>query len=227
MRCSTRILTLSRAISFMTEDERATRSRGKIPKTRKLSGKESKVYRKSEKDFFAPYIIRKKQIPKIKKGFTLLELLIVITILLSIAFLISIRNNNEGILIENSAQEMVSAIRLARQKYDAGDSSAKFQIIYKNGQYYAQVLERGPKTAVNIPIDKSVILSKRLISDNENEMDDLGFITLGTRPIEIGFRGENATGTSFLLEGKHTSIKYKITIVPTSSRVYIYKINKN
>lgn len=171
--------------------------------------------------------IKKKQLPKSKSGFTLLELMIVITILLSLAFLISIRNNKEGILLENSAHEMVSAIRLARQKYDAGDSMAKFQIIYKNGQHYFQVLEHGPKTVVDIPIDKSVILSKKMISDSENAGDDLGFIALGTRPIEIQFSGETATGTSFLLQGKGTKIKYKITIVPTSSRVHIYKINKN
>lgn len=227
MKCSTRTATLSRATFFMTDDEPEKRKGKKFPKTTPCFSADGDIYHASKKDFSTRYIIRKKQLPKIKNGFTLLELMIVITILLSLAFLISIRNNNEGILLESSAQEMVSAIRLARQKYDAGDSMAKFQIIYKNGQHYFQVLERGPKTAVDIPIDKSVILSKKIISDSENAGDDFGFISLGTMPIEIRFSGENATGTSFLLEGKNTQIKYKITVVPTSSRVHIYKINKN
>lgn len=156
------------------------------------------------------------------KGFTLLEILIVVSILLAVSLLITIRVNEQVVLVESTTQEMVSAIRLAREKYDAGDPLAKFRIVFKQGQYYYQVLERGTEMSVDIPIDRSVIISKKMVADEEGEN---GFVGLNTRPLEIRFSGSTATGTSIMVEGKHSLGKYKITVVPTSSRVHIYKIN--
>lgn len=159
------------------------------------------------------------------RGFTLLELMIVITILLSLTFLVTIKKHDESILLENTANEIVSAIRYARHSYDSGNNSVWGLLKREKEQYYFQVIERN-KTMINIPIDSSIRLLKKYTDDAESENNTNGFNELGATPLEIKFSGDSTTGISLLLYNASVSTQYKITIVPTSSRVHVHKITR-
>lgn len=159
-----------------------------------------------------------------KRGFTLFEIVLVITILLSLTMLISIKRGNEQIVLENTANEISSAIRYARNCYDSGDSSVYFTIAAKEGQYHARVIEKGFVTTLDIPIEKFIKLSKKSRTDEDESFHN--FFPMNTKPLEIRFYPNASTGISILLQSEGSSSKYVISVVPTSSRVHLYKINE-
>ena len=174
-----------------------------------------------------------------RRGFTLVELIIVITILLSFSLVLVIQRNQQAILLENTANEMVSALRYARMRYDAGDGMACFRIQLVDGQHHIRVFERSRDTAresiaVDIPVDPSIRILSKVRGEYEEEetvhsLTDLGSMVTST--LEVRFSGQSAIRGSgdhscytFVLQGKSEPYYYKITIVPTSSRIHLYKL---
>ncbi len=136
--------------------------------------------------------------------------------------------HNDEILLENTANEIVSAIRYARARYDAGDNQSKFVIAYSNGQYSYRVIHRaegtlGLSTAVNVPIDNKILLS-RALSGDETDYSNYDFKGIGSLGTTISFNESSSTGISLLLTSETKKSIYMITVVPSSSRVHLYKV---
>ncbi len=170
-----------------------------------------------------------------QKGFTLIELILVITILLSFAFFALLKVSHRPIVLENTANELVSALRYARACYEAGDSNVKFSIELVDGQNHIRIRERvtehlNAEITVDIPIDPSIrIMSKNIHAEttkDENEKSLDGYSQLFTNSIEITYSGKTTTGKTFVLMSDKEKYYYKITIVPTTSRVHLYKLEK-
>lgn len=163
---------------------------------------------------------------KIKRqGFTLFEILLVVAILLALTGIASVKKSNEQILLENAANEITSAIRYARNSYDSGNNDAYFTIVPAGDRYRVRVIENN-EASIDILLDDSIRLSRKSRNDDDDDRDLIGFLPLATRPLEIRFYPNASTGMRILLESASSRSKYVVSIVPTSSRVHLYKIKE-
>ena len=72
-----------------------------------------------------------------RKGFSLIEIIISVAIIISLMGLITFKSNSDSIILENTANEITSAIRAVKQIYDAGDTNAYFSIVQNSeGRFY-------------------------------------------------------------------------------------------
>ena len=163
-----------------------------------------------------------------RRGFSYIEIVISISIVISLMGLIQYRSNTESIRLENTANEIVSAIRLTKQMRDSGDINAEFSIISNNDyQSYCikTFVDKKRTTVFEERVDSDIHISKKNISQEsyEENNDKSGYIDINRQEIKISFSGSTGTGASILLWSKNSPMSYKITIVPTSARIHMYK----
>ncbi len=159
-----------------------------------------------------------------RRGFTLLEVLIAITIVLTVVLATWANRNDDPLILQNTAEEIASAIRYARRCYDAGDNSAYFQIARSEGRYYFRVYESGPRMTINIPIDPSIKIATGAFAEDRSDEVVNEYASLGDYPLTIKFANGTGSGTAILLSSKTVRAQYKITVVPISSRVHVYTL---
>lgn len=162
---------------------------------------------------------------KRNRGFTLIEIIISISILLLTFGLMTLKYNKDSIVLENTANELTSAIRYAKQLNEAGNTGASFSIFRDQKGYYYTVKKTKNSSDIVVEgrIDSAVILFQKTVPENyQPDKEDTGYGT-NLRELEIKFSGSGASGTSILIKGKNTRNQYKITVIPTSARIHLYK----
>lgn len=162
------------------------------------------------------------------KGFTLIEIIVAVSLVILAFSLLSIKIPAQKIIVENTANELASAIRYTRQLYEAGDKGVYFVISKESDGNHYKIIEtknRIKTVTLDKKIDDEVLISQKInipedhIPNNGNS----GYTDVNQKIIEIKFSGNTATGTSILLKGKNSKEIYKITVIPTSSRIHLYK----
>lgn len=161
---------------------------------------------------------------KNKRAFTLLEMVIVISIMLTLTLVHTISKNDDGIILQNTANEIVSAIRFARRQYEAGDATVKFRISKIDGKFYYTVIENAHVQTIHNPIPTSIVVSRRTAEDNQLGDENTGFVPAGNMITEVKFSGETSSGISLRLESKSVKKSYIVTVIPISSRIHLYEI---
>lgn len=169
------------------------------------------------------------------KGYTLIELIIVLAILSAMLLMAGLRADLGTAALRSEAQSVISAMRYARQLNVHGELSQRFMIIAEDGiLYYCVRSETSPvKTYLKTRLDKRVIAQKKASADASYDSPPvLSEYTIINKDInQIFFRSyfsENAAkgdGT-LLLESVDSNLIYKITVVPTSGRIYMYEIKR-
>ena len=163
-----------------------------------------------------------------RKGFSLIEIIISVAIIISLMGLITFKSNSDSIILENTANEITSAIRAVKQIYDAGDTNAYFSIVQNSEGRFYRITQRKNGTSTvtvhkkihpKVQVYKKSINSEVYNPDNNNS----GYGEATISETKISFSGATATGTSILLSSKSCPTSYKITIIPTSARIHLYK----
>lgn len=169
-----------------------------------------------------------------KNGFTLIELIIAISLITLALFLVSLKIQLENIILKGEANNIVSALRYTRQLSINGEFKQRFVLFSKDGKICYRIAqdEAFGKVYLIKTIDPSVIVQSSAAAD----LDDDGIsssikYTKLNKDINkefnvIKFKKNSATGCSIILEGLRSSKIYKITIVPTSGRIYLYEIDR-
>lgn len=164
-----------------------------------------------------------------RNGFSLIEIIISVSIMVLLMGLITFRNNSDSIILGNTANEITSAIRAVKQIHDAGDKNAYFSIVQTSqGRFYRITQRKNGTNTVTVhkEIHKNIRVSKKVINSEEYSPDNnnSGYTDGGAiSEIKISFSGVTGTGTSILLSSKNCKTQYKITIIPTSARIHLYK----
>ncbi|MGB5823733.1 MAG: hypothetical protein WBH44_06630, partial [Proteocatella sp.] len=129
----------------------------------------------------------------------------------------------------------VSALRYTRQLNTNGELNQKFRITAENGDIYYSVSDRSSKciTYLKNKIDKDVIVKKKIAADMDGDISGTqdGYSKVNpdvTCQYYEAYFTQNAAigGATILLETIRSNKIYKITIVPTSGRIYLYEINR-
>lgn len=169
-----------------------------------------------------------------QKGFTLIELIIAIALIIAAIFLVSLRIKLENIILKGEANNIVSALRYTRQLNINGEFRQRFVLFSKDGKicYRVAQYEAFGKLYLEKEIDSVVIVQSSAAAD----LDDDGIsssikYTKLNKDINkefnvIKFKKNSATGCSIALQSLRSSKIYKITIVPTSGRIYLYEIDR-
>lgn len=161
------------------------------------------------------------------RGFTLVEIIIVISLILVSFSVLSIRNHKQEQILAQTANELVSAIRYTRQLQQAGDWDARFQIASDAEGYVYRVLENKTGVATTVVegrVDPEVKLLKRESLYENAESDDIRNHSMFAH-LEIRFTQDAGTGTSILVSGRDDRTAYKITVIPTSGRIHLYQLS--
>ena len=162
---------------------------------------------------------------KCKKGFTIMEVLVTVSIvLLFSSILILSMNINKKILLKNTAFEIVSVLRYAHNASEHQNNSVQFQIVEQKGKFKYQVIEYGRFRTIDNEIPPNIkILARTALEERDTISKEFHF-EMGTMPITLEFNSMSAIGTnSLIIMDNDLKEFYKITVVPTSSRVHIYK----
>lgn len=164
------------------------------------------------------------------KGYTLIEILISMFILLLLTSITVFAPKIEQIELKSLAYSMASTLRLARE-YNLEGEDYKFFIesqggefrygLRKSGEYLNESIKKVPR---DIAIRKNIAPSEDgeatgdyvILNPNINQLE-----------VEIRFTPQAAIGaTTIQIEKNRLSTYYVISVVPTSGRVHIYKRNK-
>lgn len=160
-----------------------------------------------------------------KNGFTIIELLICISMVLTFSLFVLYGNKvGRSISLNNVTNEIASALHYASNLSENQNHSVIFRIIKKDNEYKYQIIEYGHKMNMENNIPKNIKILSR--SDIQEIEDKSKHFEMGNRPITIEFNNMTATGSnSIILMDNSLKTFYKITVVPTSSRIHIYKFN--
>lgn len=167
-------------------------------------------------------------------GFTLIELIIALSIIMLTMFLVSIRIQFENIVLKGEANNMVSALRYTRQLDINGEFTQNFVIGTKNGDIYYMISDmlNSPETYLYKELNKDIIIgtSASINIDDEGITNDIEYIKVNKNYNDIFTkirftRNAAVGGGTIILRGLNASKFYKITVVPTSGRVYLYEID--
>lgn len=168
-------------------------------------------------------------------GFTLIELLIVSALIILAFFFATVKADLDSIKLKSEANNIVSALRYTRQLNTNGELYQKFIITAENGSIYYSVSEISGdyKTYLKNKIDKNIIVKNKAAVDMDESIAGIknGYSTVNpdlNYQIHKTYFTQNAAvgGGTILLETARSSKIYKITIVPTSGRIYLYEINR-
>lgn len=169
------------------------------------------------------------------KGYTLIELIIVLAILSAMLLMASLRADLGTAALRSEAQSVISAMRYTRQLNVNGELSQRFRIIAEDGILYYCVQSRTSpvKTYIKTRLDSSIIVQKKASADADfDSYPVLAQYTVVNKGINYNFFesyfSENAAkgdGT-LILESADSKLMYKITVVPTSGRIYMYEIKR-
>lgn len=168
-------------------------------------------------------------------GFTLIELIIALSIITIAMFLVSIRIQFENIILKGEANNVVSALRYTRQLDINGEFTQNFVLKTKGGDIYYMIsdLLYPPKTYLCKKLNTNIIVgtSASVNINDEGVESDVEYIKVNKNYSEIFTkirftRNAAAGGGTIILKGLNTSKSYKITVVPTSGRVYLYEIDE-
>lgn len=168
-------------------------------------------------------------------GFTLIELIIALSIITLAMFLVSIRIQFEDIILKGEANNIVSALRYTRQLDISGEFTQNFVIGTNDGDIYYKIsdLLYPQKIYLNKKLNANIIVgSSASVNINDEGIDsDIEYIKVSKDHnkifTKIRFtRNAAAGGGTIVLRGLNASKSYKITVVPTSGRVYLYEIDE-
>lgn len=164
---------------------------------------------------------------KSKKGFTLVEVMVSVAIVLVFAGILLVNMNlNRKILLENTAYDIVSVLRYAHNASEHQNRTVVFRIVKQNDVYRYQIIEYGINRTLDKELPKNIkILARTGIEERETN-SKLHYFEMGSNPIMLEFHSMSAIGAnSLIVMDNNLKEFYKITVVPTSSRVHIYKYN--
>ncbi len=169
-----------------------------------------------------------------KNGFTLIELIIAIALIIAAIFLVSLRIQLENIILKGEANNMVSALRYTRQLSINGEFRQRFVLFSKDGKICYRVAQDAAPVTIHLKkeLDSIVIVQSSAAADLDDEgiSSDIKYTKLSKDIdedfITIKFKKNSATGCSIVLQSLRSSKIYKITIVPTSGRIYLYEIDR-
>ncbi len=167
-------------------------------------------------------------------GFTLIELLIVSALIILTMFFASVKSDFNSIKLKNEANNIVSALRYTRQLNTNGEIAQKFIITVEKGEIYYAVSDMSSEAKVYLKnkMDKNIILQKKTVLDADEDGYDQGNYTKVNKESDCLFYQTRFTqnaavgGGTIILETNKSKKIYKITIVPTSGRIYIYEIKR-
>jgi len=168
-------------------------------------------------------------------GFTLIELLIVSALIALAFFFVTIKLDLNSIKLKSEASNIVSALRYTRQLDTNGESDQKFVMTVENGEIYYSVsnMLNERKTYLKNKIDKNIIVQKKMAADiDEFSIGDENSYSKVSRDGNSQFQSTHFTpnaaigGGTIILETIRSRKIYKITIVPTSGRIYLYEIKR-
>ncbi len=148
------------------------------------------------------------------RGYTLVELIIVISLLLLISMPIVAYNNYENFTTEFAIRRYVSDIRYVYNKNTFGDIDCCLKYVYEDKLSTKKVI--GYSVSERNVAKKTVYFPNNLEISGETD-DLLKFNRNGSLKIK---------GETIKIKNIKTMDYYKITIVPISGRVAIYK-NEN
>lgn len=170
-----------------------------------------------------------------KNGYTLIELLVVSALLAVMLLMVSLKIGIGTTALKSEANSVVSALRYARQLNTNGELSQRFTIVAEKGRlYYCVQSKTSPvKTYLKIKFDKSIIIQKKMVADENYDsiINEAGYSKINKDINYIFFEASftdnaaNGDGT-LLIESIDSKRLYKITIVPTSGRIYMYEIKR-
>lgn len=169
-----------------------------------------------------------------KNGFTLIELIIAISLITVVAFLVSIKIQMENIILKGEANNIVSALRYTRQLNINGEFRQRFVLFSENGKICYRIAQDAQPNKIYLKkdIDSCVILQSSASADLEDKgiSSSIKYTKLNKDTNKefniIKFKKNSATGASILLQNLNGPKIYKITIVPTSGRIYLYEMDK-
>lgn len=166
-----------------------------------------------------------KGLRKTKKGFTLVEVMVSVAIILLFTAILLININIEKkILLENTAYEIASTLRYAHNASENQNGTVVFQIIKKDDVYRYQILEYGRLRTLDKELPKNIKVLARTNLDERKKNSKQHYFEIGSNPIVLEFHSASAIGAnSLIVMDNDVKEFYKITVVPTSSRVHIYK----
>lgn len=170
-----------------------------------------------------------------RDGYTLIELIVVSALMVIILLMASLKAGLGTTVLNSEANGMLSAVRYTRQLNINGELSQRFKIISEDGAlYYCIESERYPfKTYLKTKIDENIIVQKKIMADEDNNLAiNLAEYTKINKDVNYIFfeshftnNAANGDGT-LIIEAIDSYMIYKITIVPTSGRIYMYKIKR-
>ena len=166
------------------------------------------------------------------RGFTLVELIAATAIITLAIFLINFRIKMEDIILKGEVNNIMSALRYTRELDINGEFYQYFILGAENGRFYYKVSNGASPETIYIKeyIDPCVIIYKNISEESEETLpeDNTGYQKLNKningRINQVRFTKNAAIGAcSIKFECLKSKKEYKITIVPTSGRVYLYE----
>lgn len=169
------------------------------------------------------------------RGFTLIELIAATAIIVLALFLISFRIKMQDIILKGEVNNIMSALRYTRELDINGEFYQYFILGAENGKFYYKVSNGAFPETIYIKeyIDPCVIIHKNISAEYDESLpeDNTEYQKLNKningRINQIRFTKNAAIGAcSIKFECLKSSKEYKITIVPTSGRVYLYESDR-
>lgn len=171
------------------------------------------------------------KVDKTKKGFTLLELIIVISIIMSLSFFVifNLQKMNEEMMLKTQVNQVMESLIYSSKLADRNEEYSKFTISDSKGERVCRVIDK------NKGLEK-VVFSNHLNKNIRIFLEDIYinggmskyYDSYGVRKyIEVKFYNDTSSGNgTIIFDTKKSSKYYKITIVPTSKRIHLYELDK-
>lgn len=167
--------------------------------------------------------MEKQYTTRTRDGFTLVEIIISVSIILLFMGLARVKDGSEIFMLENTANEMVSALRLTKQISESGDQSAYFSIRKDKDGFYFTITERINNISKETERKRVHRNIQIMLNDSEPENYEPTKSEIPLEVLKVTFSETTGTGATIFLRSKNTKKLFRITIVPTSGRVHLYK----
>ncbi|MGL5440000.1 MAG: hypothetical protein ACRDA4_06355 [Filifactoraceae bacterium] len=160
---------------------------------------------------------------KKNSGYLLIEIIIALSIIIMILLVTVSKSSINIYALRDTADEISTMIRDSHQYYRSTlDITTKIKIVYKSNSCNLVSVRKGePVETLTIP--NSCVLTWAKYNEDNIKSNESDFET------SIGFRREtvfcnsiSGAGLTLYLTDKKSNKFIKITIVPTSGRVYVY-----
>lgn len=158
-----------------------------------------------------------------KSGYALIQVVISLTVVVMVLMISSIKGEMVRYEIRDSSDKIATMIRSSHQDYRATrDISIGVRIQYKDTITTVEKI-KAMKVIEKFEIPKSLSLMWANVNDNEQEESGNSYgVTLRFRNEGVYSTSNNGKGLTIYLKDKKSSKYIKLTIVPSSGRVYMY-----